>query len=67
MKFLADQDVYAATVQFLRQSGHEVETASERGMSQADDADLLRVAGAEGRNCLRRATLSGTSSWIFPS
>ncbi|HUQ71749.1 MAG TPA: DUF5615 family PIN-like protein [Planctomycetaceae bacterium] len=49
MKFLADQDVYAATVLFLRQLGHEVETASERGLSQADDADLLRAAGAEGR------------------
>ena len=30
MKFLVDQDVYAATTQFLRQLGHEVETASER-------------------------------------
>ena len=49
MKFLVDQDVYAATVQFLRDSGHDVETASERGMAQADDTDLLRVAGAEGR------------------
>src|SRR5437868_5772439 len=49
MKFLVDQDVYASTTQLLRQLGHETETASERGMSRADDADLLRTAGAEGR------------------
>src|SRR5688500_2345606 len=49
MKLLADQDVYAATVQFLRGLGHGVETAAERGMSRAADAELLRVAQAEGR------------------
>jgi len=49
MKFLADQDVYSATVQFLRLLGHQVDTAFERGMSQADDTDLLSIAGAEGR------------------
>jgi predicted nuclease of predicted toxin-antitoxin system len=49
MRFLADQDVYSATVEFLRQLGHEVETAFERGMAQAADADLLQVAKAEGR------------------
>jgi predicted nuclease of predicted toxin-antitoxin system len=44
MKFLADQDVYAATVAFVRGLGHDVVTASELGMAQADDADLLRKA-----------------------
>ncbi len=33
MKLLADQDVYAATVQFLRGLGHDVATAAERGLS----------------------------------
>lgn len=49
MKFLADQDVYAATVEFLRGLGHEVATAAERGMSQSSDHELLRVAQTEGR------------------
>ncbi len=49
MKLLADQDVYAVTVQFLRGLGHDVATAAERGMSQAADAELLRLAQAEGR------------------
>ena len=49
MKFLADEDVYAVTVQFLRELGHEVATAAECGMSQAADAELLRAAQAEGQ------------------
>ena len=45
MNFLADQDVYAATVQFLRGLGHDVATAAERGMAQAADAETtpLRI------------------------
>lgn len=35
MNLLADQDVYAATVQFLRGLGHDMATAAERGMSQS--------------------------------
>ncbi len=34
MRFLADQDVYAARVQFLRKLGLDVVTAAERGMSR---------------------------------
>lgn len=49
MRLLADQDVYAVTVQFLRGLGHDVTTAAERGMSQSADADLLRAAQAEGQ------------------
>src|SRR5439155_12119368 len=44
MRLLADQDVVPATVRFLRGLGHDVETASERGLSRAPDSDLLRVA-----------------------
>jgi hypothetical protein len=32
MRFLADQDVYAMTIQFLRGLGHDVATAAECGM-----------------------------------
>jgi predicted nuclease of predicted toxin-antitoxin system len=49
MKFLADQDVYAATTTLLRGLGHDVVTASELGMAQAEDAELLRVAQEQGR------------------
>jgi len=49
MRLLTDQDVYALTVRFLRERGHDVSTAAEKGMSQSADADLLRVAQAEGR------------------
>ena len=49
MRLLADQDVYAATVQFLRGLGHDVETASERGLAQSADSDLLHVAQTDER------------------
>lgn len=49
MRLLADQDVYAVTIQFLRGLGHEVETAAERGLSQSADTELLQVAHADGR------------------
>ncbi len=54
MRLLADQDVYASTVQFLRGLGHDVETAAERGMSQSADFELLRVAQADRRLFLTR-------------
>ena len=49
MKFLADQDVWAATTAFLRGLGHDVVTASDLGMAQADDVDLLAAAQQQGR------------------
>lgn len=49
MRLLADQDVYSATVLYLRGLGHDVDTAAEKGMSRSEDADLLRVAQTEGR------------------
>jgi predicted nuclease of predicted toxin-antitoxin system len=49
MRLLTDQDVYAATVGFLRNLGHDVVTAAERGLCQAEDADLLADAQAQGR------------------
>lgn len=49
MKFLLDQDVYALTEHFLREQGYDVTTASELGLSRADDSQLLKVAGEQGR------------------
>lgn len=50
MKFLTDQDVYGATVRFLRGLGHEVMPVAQLGLAQAEDAELLRVA--QKRDCL---------------
>ncbi len=49
MRLLTDQDVYTATIQFLRGLGHDVATAAEWGLSQSADAELLRAAHEEGR------------------
>ena len=45
MKLLADQDVYASTIGFLRSLNHDVVTAAWLGLTQAEDAELLRMAG----------------------
>jgi len=44
VKFLLDQDVYAITGRFLQSLGHDVVTAHEAGLSQADDTALLEEA-----------------------
>jgi predicted nuclease of predicted toxin-antitoxin system len=49
MKFLTDQDIYAATVRFLSGLGHDVVTAAQLGLAQAEDAELLRIAGEHSR------------------
>jgi predicted nuclease of predicted toxin-antitoxin system len=54
MKFLTDQDVYAITVRFLMELGHDVITASEIGLSQADDSDLLKTACDQNRIFITR-------------
>jgi predicted nuclease of predicted toxin-antitoxin system len=54
MKFLLDQDVYAVTVRFLRESGHDVVTASELNLSRAKDAELLKTAAKENRIFITR-------------
>jgi predicted nuclease of predicted toxin-antitoxin system len=50
VKFLLDQDVYAITARLLQSLGHEVATAYEAGLSQADDMVLLEEA--KRRNCI---------------
>jgi predicted nuclease of predicted toxin-antitoxin system len=49
MRFLADQDVYGMTARFLSGLGHDVVTAAQLGLAQAEDADLLLVAQKDGR------------------
>ncbi len=44
MKFLADQDVYQLTIDYLKKSGHEVITAKELNMHRAADSELLQKA-----------------------
>jgi len=49
MRFLADQDVYAITITFLRGLGHDVVPAAALGLARAEDAELLRVAHDQER------------------
>ncbi|MFQ6079708.1 MAG: DUF5615 family PIN-like protein [Thermodesulfobacteriota bacterium] len=63
MKFLADQDVYFVTVQFLRESGHDVVTASELGMQRAPDLQMLREAAKSHRLFMTRD--KGFGSLVF--
>ena len=44
MKFLLDQDVYAITMNFLKDLGHDVVPTAQIGVSKADDSDLLKKA-----------------------
>ena len=54
MKFLIDQDVYAATARFLTELGHDVVRVAEIGLSQAADDELLRVAAEQQRLLVTR-------------
>ena len=49
MKFLLDQDVYAATARFLSALGHDVVPVAKIGLSRADDSDLLKTAREQDR------------------
>lgn len=54
MKFLIDQDVYAVTIKFLIDAGHNVVIVSEIGLAQASDEEILRVAQSENRILITR-------------
>ncbi|HUE70503.1 MAG TPA: DUF5615 family PIN-like protein [Pirellulaceae bacterium] len=54
MRFLADQDVYAATVRFLVGLGHDAATAAQLGLAQASDVQLLATAHQEHRILMTR-------------
>jgi len=47
MRILADQDVYRASVDFLRSVGQQVSLAGEFGLNRASDEELLRRAAKE--------------------
>ncbi len=49
MKFLLDQDVYAATARYLIELGHDVVPVAKIGLSRASDSDLLQTATEQGR------------------
>jgi predicted nuclease of predicted toxin-antitoxin system len=54
MKFLSDQDVYNSTIKFLVMLGHDVVTASQVGLSQASDEELLKKSNRENRILVTR-------------
>lgn len=54
MRFLVDQDVYAATTRFLKSLGHDAITASELGLAEASDETLLKLAGEQQRILVTR-------------
>lgn len=54
MKFLLDQDVYAATAHFLASLGHDVVQVAQIGLSQAADEELLKVAQEQRRILVTR-------------
>lgn len=54
MKFLLDQDVYATTLRFLTDLGHDVVPVAKIGLSRASDSDLLKTAREQSRIFLTR-------------
>lgn len=54
MRFLLDQDVYAATARFLAGLGHDVAQAAQMGLAEATDVQLLAVAQEQGRILVTR-------------
>ena len=54
MKFLIDQDVYAITVSFLKQLGHDVVCVADIGYSSATDSELLGIAQEQERILITR-------------
>ena len=54
MKFLADQDVWQATIDLLISSGHDLVTAKELGMSKSSDEDVLSQAYRDKRILITR-------------
>jgi len=54
MRFLLDQDVYAATARFIDDLGHDVALAATLGLSRASDSDLLQTAHQQQRIMITR-------------
>ena len=54
MRFLLDQDVYAATARFLDSLNRDVVLVAQIGLSRASDSDLLNAAQESGRILVTR-------------
>ncbi len=54
MRFLADQDVYRASVDFLRALGHDVLCVRDVGMARASDEEILNRAHDDQRLLITR-------------
>jgi predicted nuclease of predicted toxin-antitoxin system len=54
VKFLIDQDVYAATIRFLEGLGHDVVRVADHGLATAADEELLKVADEQQRILVTR-------------
>lgn len=67
MRFLADQDVYQATIDFLRSNGHSVLRAYDLGLSRAEDAMMLARAVAEKCVLITRDKDFGALTFVFRS
>lgn len=49
VKFLTDENIFPAIVNFLRQRGFDVADVREKGLSGADDDTVIAIARKEGR------------------
>lgn len=54
MRFLIDQDVYATTVRFVKDLGHDVLQVAELGLSQEEDTALIIKAQEDNRIFITR-------------
>lgn len=54
MRFLLDQDVYAATARFLSQLKHDVLPVAQIGLAQGTDTEVLRMAAEQNRILVTR-------------
>ncbi len=54
MRFLLDQDVYAATARYLAELGHDVAPVMQLGLSHASDKKVLATAQEQRRILVTR-------------
>ena len=54
MKFLLDEDVYAATARLLTDQGHDAVTVDQAGYAEFPDEELIGLAVEQGRILVTR-------------
>jgi hypothetical protein len=62
MRFLLDQDVFAVTLHFLIELGHDVIPVVQLGLSRANDEGLLKVAQEQNEFSSHVTAILGTLS-----